>query len=104
AFRQMEVAGLSAHVGRISFTGELGYEIWVPADTQVALHDALVNAGSDLGLKHFGARALHSLRLEKSCGNWAREYRPLYTPAEAGLDRFIDRSQYDFIGRAAPCG
>jgi dimethylglycine dehydrogenase len=101
AFREIEVAGFPVHVGRISFTGELGYEIWVPAGAQVALHDALVKAGSNLGLKHFGARALHSLRLEKSFGNWAREYRPIYTPAEAGLDRFVDLSKPDFIGRAA---
>ncbi len=49
----------------------------------------------------FGARALHSLRLEKSFGNWAREYRPIYSPSEAGLDRFIDLNKGDFIGRAA---
>ena len=101
AFRETEVAMLPARVGRISFTGELGYEIWVPADGQLALYDALVAAGADLGLVHFGARALNSLRLEKSFGNWAREYRPIYTPAEAGLDRFIEMSKPDFIGRAA---
>ena len=99
SFRAMEVAMLPAHVGRISFTGELGYEIWVPADCQLALYDAIVAAGADLGLRHFGARALNSLRLEKSFGNWAREYRPIYTPAEAGLDRFVDVAKPDFIGR-----
>jgi dimethylglycine dehydrogenase len=101
SFRESEVAMLPARVGRISFTGELGYEIWVPADCQLALHDALIAAGSDLGLAHFGARALNSLRLEKSFGNWAREYRPIYTPAEAGVDRFVDLAKADFIGRAA---
>ena len=101
AFREMDVAGLHAHVGRLSFTGEMGYEIWVAAADEVALYHALVEAGSDLGLKHFGARALHAMRLEKSFGNWAREYRPIYTPAEAGLDRFIDLSKPDFVGRAA---
>jgi dimethylglycine dehydrogenase len=84
SFREIDVAGVAAHVGRISFTGELGYEIWVPASDHVALYDAIVAAGADLGLVHFGARALHSLRLEKSFGNWAREYRPIYTPSEAG--------------------
>jgi dimethylglycine dehydrogenase len=97
----MDVALLPAHVGRISFTGELGYEIWVPADCQLALYDAILAAGADLGLRHFGARALNSLRLEKSFGNWAREYRPIYTPAEAGLDRFVDVAKADFIGRDA---
>jgi dimethylglycine dehydrogenase len=101
SFRTLEVAMLPARVGRISFTGELGYEIWVPSDCQLALHDALVAAGADLGLVHFGARALNSLRLEKSYGNWAREYRPIYTPAEAGLDRFVDLSKPDFVGRDA---
>src|SRR5438876_1402666 len=101
SFRALEVAMLPARVGRISFTGELGYEIWVPADCQLALYDALVSAGADLGLAHFGARALNSLRLEKSFGNWAREYRPLYTPGEAGLDRFVDVTKPHFTGRDA---
>jgi dimethylglycine dehydrogenase len=92
---------LPAHVGRISFTGELGYEIWVPADGELVLYDALLGAGTDLGLAHFGARALHSLRLEKSFGTWAREYRPLYTPGEAGVERFVDWSKPEFVGRAA---
>jgi dimethylglycine dehydrogenase len=52
-------------------------------------------------VKNFGARALHSLRLEKSFGTWAREYRPIYGPYEAGLERFIDMRKNDFIGRAA---
>ena len=99
SFRALEVAMLPARIGRISFTGELGYEIWVPADCQLALYDALVSAGADLGLAHFGARALNSLRLEKSFGNWAREYRPLYTPGEAGLDRFVDVTKPHFTGR-----
>jgi len=101
AFREVQVGSLPAHVGRISFTGELGYEIWVPAERQLALYDALVEAGSDLGLIHFGARALNSLRLEKSFGTWAREFRPIYTPLESGVDRFVDFEKTAFIGRAA---
>jgi dimethylglycine dehydrogenase len=90
-----------AQVGRISFTGELGYEIWVPSDCQLRLYQALVHAGTDLGLTHFGARALQSLRLEKSFGTWAREFRPSYTPTEAGLDRFVDLDKPGLIGGAA---
>ena len=100
-FRQMDIGGLRAWIGRISFTGELGFEIWVATEAQRRLYDALLEAGTDFRLRHFGARALNSLRLEKSFGNWAREYRPVYTPAEAGLDRFVDVSKPDFIGRAA---
>ncbi|MBA3507893.1 MAG: GcvT family protein [Betaproteobacteria bacterium] len=101
SFRMTEVAGVPARIGRISFTGELGYEIWVSADDQLALYAALVDAGADAGLRHFGARALNSLRLEKGFGTWAREFRPIYSPREASLDRFVDLRKADFIGRAA---
>jgi dimethylglycine dehydrogenase len=49
----------------------------------------------------FGGRALNAMRIEKSFGTWAREYRPIYGPFEAGLGRFIDLKKSDFIGRAA---
>ncbi len=57
--------------------------------------------GEDLGLAHFGGRALNSLRLEKSFGAWLREYTPDYTPFQAGLARFIDFEKADFVGREA---
>jgi dimethylglycine dehydrogenase len=101
AIRSMELGLIPATVGRISFTGELGYEIWVSADYQLALYDLLLNAGADLGIRPYGARALTSMRLEKSFGNWAREFRPIYGPFEAGLDRFVALDKGDFIGREA---
>jgi dimethylglycine dehydrogenase len=61
----------------------------------------IVEAGEDLGLRHFGTRALLSLRLEKNWGTWAREYRPIYGPLEAGLERFVSFKKNDFIGRDA---
>jgi dimethylglycine dehydrogenase len=101
SFRKLELGMIPALVARMSFTGELGYEIWVDAEYLTQLYDAIVAAGADLGLVHFGARALHALRLEKSFGTWAREYRPIYTPSEAGLDRFIAFDKADFVGRDA---
>jgi len=101
AFREMEVDMVPAMVGRITFTGDLGYEIWVKPEYQNALFDALTEAGTDLGLRLFGARALNSLRLEKGFGAWATEYRPIYGPFEAGLERFIALGRNDFIGREA---
>jgi dimethylglycine dehydrogenase len=101
SIRPMELGLIPATVGRISFTGELGYEIWVPADYQLALYDLLTCAGVNLGIQPYGARALTSMRLEKSFGNWAREFRPIYGPLEAGLDRFIAFDKGDFIGRNA---
>jgi dimethylglycine dehydrogenase len=97
----MELGMIPAMVGRITFTGDLGYEIWVRSDYLLALYDLLTEAGADLGLRLFGGRALDSLRLEKNWGTWAREYRPLYTPFEACLDRFVDLKKNDFVGRDA---
>jgi dimethylglycine dehydrogenase len=101
AFRQMDVGMVPALVGRVSFTGDLGYEIWVTSEYQRALHDLLVTAGRAHGLRAFGARALNSMRLEKSFGTWAREFRPIYGPYEAGLGRFVDLQKGNFVGRAA---
>ena len=101
SFRRVDVGMVPALLGRVSFTGDLGYEIWVTTDYQRALHALLTSAGRDLGLRHIGGRALNSLRLEKSFGTWAREYRPIYGPYEAGLGRFVDLDKGDFTGRAA---
>jgi dimethylglycine dehydrogenase len=99
AFREMDVGLVPAKVGRISFTGDLGYEIWARSDYLLTLHDILTRAGEELGLAHFGGRALMSLRLEKNWGTWAREYRPIYGPYEAGLGRFVALAKNAFIGR-----
>jgi dimethylglycine dehydrogenase len=101
SFRRMEIGMVPALVGRLTFTGELGYELWVRSEYQRTLYDLLVAAGRPFELQHFGARALNSLRLEKSFGTWAREYRPIYGPCEAGLSRFIDWTKSEFIGRGA---
>jgi dimethylglycine dehydrogenase len=101
SFRRMEIGMVPGLVGRVSFTGELGFEIWVTTDYQRALYDLLVRAGREHGLKLFGGRALNSMRIEKSFGSWAREYRPIYGPFEAGLDRFVDFKKSEFIGRSA---
>ena len=101
SFGAMDVGLVPALVGRLSFTGDLGYEIWVKSEFHRELHERLVAAGKPLGLRHFGGRALNSMRMEKSFGSWAREYRPIYGPFEANLDRFVDLKKADFVGRAA---
>jgi dimethylglycine dehydrogenase len=101
SFARMDVGMVPALVGRISFTGELGYELWVTSDYQRALYELLQDAGRERGLKLFGGRALNTLRIEKSFGTWAREYRPIYGPYEAGLGRFVDLKKGEFVGRAA---
>ncbi|MDZ7748476.1 MAG: FAD-dependent oxidoreductase [Halofilum sp. (in: g-proteobacteria)] len=99
--REMHVGPCPAIVGRVTFTGDLGYEIFVPPDFQVALFETLEAAGTDLGLRPFGMRAMLSLRLEKSFGAWLREYKPEYTPAETGLDAFVALEKGAFVGRDA---
>ncbi len=101
SFRRLDIGMVPALVGRISFTGDLGYEMWVTPDYHVALYDTLLAAGDEFGIRHFGLRALNALRLEKSWGTWAREYRPMYGPVEAGLSRFVGYRKPDFIGRDA---
>ncbi|MEM7424421.1 MAG: aminomethyltransferase family protein, partial [Pseudomonadota bacterium] len=96
-----EIGAIPVRVQRLSYTGDLGYEIYCDAAHQVALYHALAEAGEDLGMAPFGMRAMMSLRLEKFFGSWLREFKPDYTPAETGLDRFIDWGKNDFIGRDA---
>jgi dimethylglycine dehydrogenase len=101
SFKRMEVGMVPAYVGRVSFTGDLGYEMWVTTDYQRALYDSLTRAGQEFGLRLIGGRALNAMRIEKSFGTWAREYRPIYGPYEAGLGRFVDLNKGEFVGRAA---
>ena len=68
--------------------------------TSARCSTAIVAAGEPHGMRLFGMRALMSLRLEKSYGTWFREYRPIYTPLEAGITRYL-QLDHDFIGRAA---
>ncbi|SIQ33199.1 dimethylglycine dehydrogenase [Rhizobium sp. RU20A] len=100
--RRMDLGMAPAIVGRVSYTGDLGYEIWMKPEYQRYLFDSIMEAGAPHGIRLFGLRALNALRLEKSFGSWSREYRPLYGPLEAGLGRFVALSKpADFIGKAA---
>ncbi len=100
--RQLTIGYSTVIVQRVSYTGDLGYEIYVDAMEQRALWDVLWTAGQPFGMKPFGMRAMMSLRLDKFFGSWMREFSPDYTPAETGLDRFISlKKNVDFIGRAA---
>ena len=100
--KQMVVGMCDCIVQRLSYTGDLGYEIYTDAMSQRALWHALWAQGEALGMRPFGMRAMMSLRLDKFFGSWLSEYSPDYTAGETGLDRFIafDKKS-DFIGRAA---
>jgi dimethylglycine dehydrogenase len=102
AIRRMHIGMAPALVGRVSYTGDLGYELWIEPEYQRSIFGTLLAAGEEFGLGLFGSRALNALRLEKNYASWAREYRPIYGPLEAGLDRFVAYGKEpDFIGKAA---
>ncbi|MEK9756965.1 MAG: FAD-dependent oxidoreductase [Paracoccaceae bacterium] len=100
--RPMVVGMVECLVQRVSYTGDLGYEIYCDPTDQRALWLQLWGAGQPMGLRPFGMRAMMSLRLDKFFGSWMREFSPDYTAAETGLDRFISwGKEVEFIGKAA---
>jgi dimethylglycine dehydrogenase len=99
--QRIKVAGIDAVAIRVSFSGDLGWEIYVPLEHQLALYDALLEAGRELGARPVGGRALLSLRVEKGYGSWSREYSPEYWPQEVGMDRLIKLDKPEFLGREA---
>jgi dimethylglycine dehydrogenase len=100
--RPMTIGMTNCLVQRVSYTGDLGYEIYCDAMAQRQLWQTLWEAGQPHGMTPFGMRAMMSLRLDKFFGGWLLEFGPDYTAAETGLDRFISfKKNVDFIGRAA---
>ena len=97
----MDIGLISAKVGRLSVTGELGYEIHCRMGDHIALRRLLLNAGAECGIREFGFNALLSLRLEKGFGIWSAEFTQGYTPGMTGMDRWIDWEKEKFIGQAA---
>ncbi|MBJ6370335.1 GcvT family protein [Sedimentitalea arenosa] len=100
--RRMTVGMSDCIVQRVSYTGDLGYEIYCDPLAQRQLWTTLWDAGQAHGMVPFGMRAMMSLRLDRFFGSWLSEYSPDYTAAETGLDRFIAFGKdADFVGRAA---
>ena len=97
---RISVAGVDVVAIRVSFTGDLGWELHCAASDQVKLYQALLEAGRELGVGPVGSRALMSLRVEKGYGSWGRDYSPEYWPQESGLDRLVKRDK-DFLNKAA---
>jgi dimethylglycine dehydrogenase len=101
AVREIKVGSVPAVVGRISLTGERGYEIVVATPDELVLWQELAEAGGPHGLRPVGDDAVDSLRLEKGYGIWNAEYTQRYTPGESGLDRFVAWDKGPFVGREA---
>jgi dimethylglycine dehydrogenase len=100
--RPMRVGSASAVAMRVSYTGELGWELHAPMAQLPKVYEPLIEHGRTFGLLHFGLYALDSLRLEKCYRSWKVDLTTEYSPLEAALERFVnlDKSA-DFIGREA---
>lgn len=98
--QRIEIAGVPVVALRVSFTGDLGWELHCDEAHQLQLYEALLDAGKTVGAGPVGSRALMSLRVEKGYGSWSREYSPEYWPQEVALDRLI-KCDKEFLHKSA---
>jgi len=99
---EIDVAGIAVLALRISYVGELGWELHVPTEYATHVYEAVLEAGEVQGIKNVGYRAIETLRLEKGYCAWGAELTPDHTPLEAGLGWAVKLGQnIDFIGRDA---
>ncbi|XP_073334374.1 dimethylglycine dehydrogenase, mitochondrial [Pagrus major] len=100
--KSIKLAGIPVRAIRISYTGELGWELYIDQKNMAAVYQAMMEAGKDQGIDNFGTYAMNSLRLEKGFRGWGAEMNCDTNPLEAGLDYFIKLNKpADFIGKAA---
>lgn len=97
----IDIGMARARAVRITYVGELGWELHVPAGQAALVYDTLMAAGADLGVANAGHYAINSLRLEKGYRAWGAELSPEDTPLEAGLSFAVAWEKGDFIGRDA---
>jgi dimethylglycine dehydrogenase len=98
--KSIEVSGIPVRALRVSYVGELGWELHHPLAKMETLYDALMDSGAEYGIANFGTYAMNSLRMEKAYKGWGVELTTEITPMEAGLERFVDFSKC-FLGREA---
>ena len=98
--QEITVAGVPCIALRVSYVGELGWELHHPMDQMETLYDALVDAGEPEGMVHFGAYAMNVMRIEKAYKAMGSELTTEITPVEADLGRFVNYDS-DFQGKAA---
>jgi dimethylglycine dehydrogenase len=99
--REIEVAGVPLRALRVSYAGELGWELHTPMAEMARVYDALMAAGEAHGIANFGAYALNSLRMEKAYKGWGAELTNEITMVEADMERFVRMDKGDFVGREA---
>ncbi len=99
--RVIEIDGYQAILLRVSFTGDLGYEIYVSEENQLQLYQSILAKGEQYAIRPVGSRALGSMRIEKGYGSWGREYSPEWSPVESGLAALVKTDKPEFLGRDA---
>jgi len=98
--KEIDLGFAIVRASRLSYVGELGFELLIPVDMAAYAYEQIVQAGSDLGLEHAGYHALNSLRLEKGFRSWGHDIGPDDTPLEAGLGHAIAWDT-EFVGKDA---
>ncbi|MBL8788405.1 MAG: aminomethyltransferase family protein, partial [Deltaproteobacteria bacterium] len=101
ASQEIDVGYARVQMNRITYLGELGYELLIPAEQAVHVYDRVVAAGLPLGLEHAGLKALASLRMEKGYRDYGHDIDNTDHVLEAGLGFAVDLTKDDFIGKAA---
>jgi glycine cleavage system T protein len=102
ASREIDLGYARVRATRITYVGELGWELYIPTDFALGVYDAIVAAGEAFGLRHAGYHALNSLRIEKAYRHWGHDITEEDTPLEAGLGFAVAwRKPGGFIGRDA---
>jgi len=102
AMREIGIAGAPVRALRVTFVGELGWELHVPTENSVGVYEAIMEAGSEFGISNAGYRAIESMRLEKGFRAWGAEVGPDYTPLESGLGWAVKlKTDKAFLGREA---
>jgi 4-methylaminobutanoate oxidase (formaldehyde-forming) len=100
--REIWLGPARVRASRVTYVGELGWELYVPADQAAGVYDALIGAGEDLGLRHAGYHAMDSLRIEKAYRSWGHDLGSEDTPLEAGLGFAVRLDKrVPFLGRDA---
>jgi len=97
--REIEIGYAMARATRLTYVGELGWELYVPAEFAVNVYEATVAAGQEFGLRHAGYHAMDSLRMEKGYRSWGHDIGGEDTPLEAGLGFAVAFKKEEFVGR-----
>jgi 4-methylaminobutanoate oxidase (formaldehyde-forming) len=99
--RDIDIGYATVRAVRITYVGELGWELYVPTEFAVGVYDHVVAAGADLGLRHAGYHAMDSLRMEKGYRSWGHDISGEDTPLQAGLGFAVAFKKDGFVGREA---